>query len=314
MRARRILGLLVGVVILALGAGCARDQQATSLPSAPDPAAGRTLGFIPAPPRSLAAPQATSYSASKALTVASGGEIAVAGMRARFPAGSLPSNQTITLVVQKSEYVQVSLKPSGIVLRSPAIIQLDNLTLTDGKGYQGLAFYQVGTSANLIQPTSNDWKTPQAWVSTTGDFVLGGTRWDISQGGVQFIRYLSGAGYVTQLVTAAAGGTVICDRIKVTVPPRALQLDTYITIHETSVDGALVAVLEPHGIQFQSAVTLEINLAGLTWQPYTDWSIYWLNEATESWENQGGAFANQKVSGPLWHFSAYAPARGRAGW
>jgi hypothetical protein len=312
MPTRRVVGLLLGVFVLTLGVGCASDQQTTPGPSAPGPIASGAVVFIPLPHGTMATPQAISYSASRTLTAASGGEIAVAGMRVTFPAGSLPSNTTITLVVQKSEYVSVSLKPAGITLRSPAIIRLDDLTKTDGTVYQGLAFYKLTTSNSAIQPTSNDWRTPQAWVSTTGDFFLGGTRWDIP--GVQFIRYLSGSGYVTQLVTAAAGGTIVCDRIKVTVPPWALNVDTYITIHQTSQDGALVAVLEPHGIQFRSAVTLDINLSGLTWQPYTDWTIFWLNEATGSWENQGGTFANQRVTGPLWHFSEYAPARGRAGW
>jgi hypothetical protein len=313
MQARRntLLSLLLAVIVLSFSLGCASDRHAASIPSAPTPDAGSALAFVPLPHGSMAVPQASSNSASKAITAAAGGEIAVSGMRVRFPAGSLPSNQTITLVVDVTERVLISLQPAGIALRSPAIIQLDNLRKTDGTGYQGLSFYQITASGTAAQPTSNDWRTPQAWVLTTGDFFLGGTRWDIP--GMQFIRYLSGDGYVTQLVTPA-GGKVTCDRIKLTFPPGALRLDTFITVHQTSQDGALVAVLEPHGIQFYSAVTLEINLTGLDWQPYTDWSIYWLNDATDSWVNQGGSFGSGKVTGSLWHFSTYAPARGRAGW
>jgi hypothetical protein len=312
MRTRWTNCLLLSMLVLAFAFGCATDRQTALAPSAPDSHHGSTPMFVPLPHGSMAAPQATSYSASKTLTAASGGEIAAGGMRVRFPAGSLRATTTITLTVEKSERVRVSLTPAGITLQSPAIIQLDDLTKTDGTVYHGLAFYQLTPSGPVIQPTSNDWRTPQAWVSTTGDFYLGGIRWDIS--GIQFIRYLSGTGYETKLVTVGAGGTVTCDRIKVTIPPGALNVDTYITIHQTSQDGALVAALEPHGLQFRSAVALEVDLKGLAWQPYTDWSIFWLNESTEHWECQGGTFASQKVTGSLWHFSSYAPARGRAGW
>lgn len=312
MTPRSTATLLLGALLLTLGAGCSNDRAALPMPSAPCAEADGTATFIPLPRGGMATPQATFYSASKTLTAAAGGEITAGGMRVTFPAGSLPATTTITLLVRKDEHVLVSLQPAGLTLRSPAILQLDDLTKTDGTVYHGLAFYRLTAASPVIQPTSNDWRKPQAWVSTTGDFFLGGTRWDIPE--VQFIRYLSGTGYVTKLVTVGAGGTVVCDRIKLTVPPGALRCDTYIAIHQTSQNGALVAVLEPHGIQFNAAVTLEINLTGLAWQPYTDWDIYWLNEATDRWENEGGNFANQKVSGLLWHFSTYAPARGRAGW
>ncbi len=312
MPARRCILLLLGVGLLALGAGCAGDRQVAPVPSAPDPDASSGLTFIPAPSGRPAAPQAAPASVTRWISASFGGEIAVAGMRVRFPAGSLPSSRSITLVVDTNERVKVSVRPAGINLRSPAIIQLDNLRLTDGTGYHGLAFYQTSSAIPAAQPTSNDWRTPQAWVSTTGDFFLGGTRWDIP--GVQFIRYLAGTGYTTQLVSATSGGSVSYDRVKLSFPPGALYHDTFITIHQVNDDGFLAAELEPHGLQFMAPVTLAINLGGLGWQPYTDWDIFWHNEATGEWVNQGGVFANQTVSGTLYHFSEYAPARGRAGW
>lgn len=313
MQLRRSALLALGIGILLISAGCAGDRQPGPMPSAPEVAdadAGSDLLFIPLAPVVRPAPQAT-YSASRWISAAMGGEIRLAGMRVRFPAGSLPSSTNIRLVVRTDDDVALEILPAGIHLRSPAIITLDDLSVTNGRTYHNVAFYTQATPA-VVQPTSNDWRRPQAWVSTTGAFVLGGTRWDIS--GVQPIRYLHRSGRVTQWVPAATGGTIVVDRVKLTIPAWALHCDTHITIWQKSEDGALTAELEPHGLQFRSTATLEIDLEGLPWQPYEDWSIYWLNTATNIWEDQNGTFDSRRVTAEISHFSTYAPARGRAGW
>ena len=311
MKTTWIPSLLLATVFVALVVGCSGDVTTPPASSGPPADDGdMTPMLIRLPPGVPSVPLATT-SVSRRLTAFSGGELVCSGMRVSFPAGSLPRDMTVTLVVSNTEFVQLSLRPAGINLRSPAIIQLDDLTRTDGRAYLGgIAFYRQASPNPIPQPTSNDWRRPQAWVSVTGGFILGGTRWDIS--GMQPIRYLGNPGYTTTLVTVGSGGTVVHDRIKVTIPPYALSADTYITIHQESVNGLLVAELEPHGIQFRAPVTLEINLDGLEWQPYTDWTLWWLNDDTGVWEDQGGTFRFRKVTGQLWHFSDYSA--GRAGW
>ncbi len=313
MQLRRLALLALGTGLFLISAGCAGDPQPGSMPSAPELAdtnADSELLFVPLAPVVRPEPQAT-YSASRWISAAMGGEIRLAGMRVRFPAGSLPSSTIIRLVVRTDDEVALEILPADIPLRSPAIITLDDLSLTNGRTYHNVAFYTQATPA-VAQPTSNDWRRPQAWVSTTGAFVLGGTRWDIS--GIQPIRYLHRSGRVTQWVPAATGGTIVVDRVKLTIHAWALNCDTHITIRQKSEDGALIAELQPHGLQFRSAVTLEIDLDGLQWQPYEDWSIYWLNPVTNNWEDQDGTFDHRRVTAEISHFSTYAPARGRAGW
>jgi hypothetical protein len=70
--------------------------------------------------------------------------------------------------------------------------------------------------------------------------------------------------------------------------------------------------LEPHGITFLVPVQLEMDLSGLDWAPYTDWTDYWLNEETGLWERQTGIFGGDKIVDSLSHFSSYVA--GRAGW
>ena len=306
----RIISLALGIVVLALAPGCADDHSTAPTPSQASGSVGSGPMMIPLPPSIRTAPLAN-YSATRWITTSSGGEIAVGGMRVRFPAGSVPSNMNVTVVVNTNEYVQVSLRPAGVSLRSPATIQLDDLSRTDGRAYLGgINFYLQASPNPIQQPTSNDWIRPQAWVLATGDFFLGGTRWDIPA--MTPIRYLGGSGYVAKFVTAASGGTVVCDRVKVIIPAWSLRADTYITVRQVSEDGNLVAILEPHGIQFQSPVTVQINLTGLQWQPYHDWSLWWLNEATGDWEDQGGNFHNRTVTSQVSHFSRFTA--GRAGW
>ena len=123
-----------------------------------------------------------------------------------------------------------------------------------------------------------------------------------------------GSNSETRLIRARNGGEVQQGRFKVTIPPGALASDTYITIRDRSY-WYVRCELEPHGIQFQQPVTLEIDLRGLSWAPYTDWSVFW-HEDDDTWVDQHGVFANGRVSAQLWHFSEYAPGadRGRAGW
>lgn len=118
----------------------------------------------------------------------------------------------------------------------------------------------------------------------------------------------------TRLIRARDGGEVRQGRFKVTIPPGALAADTYITVRDRSTS-YVRCELQPHGIQFSQPVTLEIDLRGLGWAPYTNWSVYW-HQPGNTWEDQHGVFTNGRVSAQLWHFSEYAPGMdgGRAGW
>ncbi len=58
-------------------------------------------------------------------------------------------------------------------------------------------------------------------------------------------------------------------------------------------------------------VELELDLHGLDDQPFTDWTVFWFDEAAMQLENQGGTLEHEKLTVPLGHFSRYA---GRAGW
>ncbi len=100
-------------------------------------------------------------------------------------------------------------------------------------------------------------------------------------------------------------------RFKVQIPKNALSEDTYITVRDLGT-GYLMCELEPHGIQFSIPVQFEMDLKGLHWEPYTDWTDYWLNEETGLWERQTGTFDGDKIVDSLSHFSRYVA--GRAGW
>ena len=88
--------------------------------------------------------------------------------------------------------------------------------------------------------------------------------------------------------------------------------DTYITVRDPA-SGSLECELEPHGLQFLSAVTLETDLNGTNYDDeHDDWTTWWMNENADAWQDQGGVFVSGKIYSDLWHFSRYRP--GRAGW
>jgi hypothetical protein len=124
----------------------------------------------------------------------------------------------------------------------------------------------------------------------------------------------SAAGFATKRITAAVGGVVEFGRFKVTIPPGALATDTDITVKDPG--GPYVnCELGPHGTQFLFPVTLEVDLQGLGYLPWTDWTVYW-HAGPDLWVDQGGVldWRRGKVRARLQHFSEYDPGRGRAGW
>lgn len=116
---------------------------------------------------------------------------------------------------------------------------------------------------------------------------------------------------VTQLVLADNGGVVHLNRFRVVIPAGALSTDTFITIRNPG-NGYFTCELEPHGIQFNVPVTLEMDLGGLSLTAGERLSIYWLNLDSDLWEDQMAAQSNTTLSVPLNHFSQYSIGRG--GW
>ncbi len=309
MRMGRIQWVYLPAIALVL-LGCAGDRSRTPIdPSPGAPELQRPI-FLSARTPFSPVPQGE-IEESRFIKARDGGELSVAGARVKFPKGALPSDMTLTLRVTPGEAVHLRVEPAGVALLLPAIVQLDDVRRTDHRRHARPSFVLLGGASPAALATIYDGDHIRGQASLTGEYVLAGLAADGQV--LQFISYLSGEGYLTKLIEADRGGEVRYDRVKVRIPAGALTEDTYITVRQLG-DGYLAAELEPHGIAFQVPVNLEIDLDDLEYEPYFDWSIWWLNDGTGLWENQGGIFADEKVTAQLWHFSEYAPGRGRAGW
>lgn len=127
------------------------------------------------------------------------------------------------------------------------------------------------------------------------------------------VQGVSFSGHGSALIQADVGGVVSWGRFSVDIPAGALSEDTEISISRPN-SQLVMCELEPHGIQFNKPVKLQINYGGT----YADdketglasFGIYWLNDSTGIWEMVGQKVDAQsnKVEADLEHFSGYATA------
>ena len=301
--------LLLSLLTLALLAGCSRGPEGAA-PTGPAtaPSAGGPV-FLTTPPAQIATPQAMSF-AAKFIRADLGGDLSLGNVAISFPKGSLPFSTFVSISTLGEGLVGLRVDPAGLVLLKPALVKIEQVDRTNEKAFQALRVHLWHSSGTLPLETRRDKNTITADALALGEFRIGSEPSDSTE--VQWLYYLNGPGYTTVLINADRGGTVVYGRYQVTLLAQALAADTYITVRDA--DNEFVSCeLEPHGIQFLVPVELQIDLRGLQYLPFTDWSIYWL-AAEDQWQDQGGTFVDSKVRANLWHFSEYAPGRGRAGW
>ncbi len=308
---RREHALLIAMTIVTvlILAGCGDDRNAAS-PSSPggDPTSHQPR-FLASPspvPVALAVPAPV----TKLIKAKDGGELAIGNIKIAIPKYALPVDAVLTLTLTSTERVAFRVDPVGLPLALPAEIVVEHLRGKTDEGRPGaLRAFRMVPGAPEPLPTSRDDDKVTALSTTLGEFAFGRDR--DSGEPIQFLHYLSGPGFTTKLIEASAGGIVQYGRCKVQIPKNALSADTYITVRDPGT-GYLMCELEPHGIHFLIPVQFEMDLKGLHWQPYTDWTDYWFNEETGLWERQTGTFDGDKIVDSLSHFSRYVA--GRAGW
>ncbi len=123
------------------------------------------------------------------------------------------------------------------------------------------------------------------------------------------------AAFSTQIyVTVAEGGQLVVGNpsrgySKLIFEPNAISEDMTISLTYW-IDDFFEGVFEPHGIQFNEPVRVELSYknADLTGIDENDLKIYYFNESTNLWEYVGGDVdaANKLVVCYLEHFSRYA--------
>jgi hypothetical protein len=112
------------------------------------------------------------------------------------------------------------------------------------------------------------------------------------------------------LIRADVGGVVSWGRFQVEIPAGALSEDTEIKISRPD-PGLVMCELEPHGIQFNKPVTLQINYGGTIAADreasMPSLGVYWLNEDTGEWEMVGRSVdvGANRMEAQLEHFSKY---------
>ena len=285
-------------------AGCSTEDD--SIPVAAPPGNVASVTF-------LQQSQSSSPIASGATLVtrelsAGGGELRLGEIHVRFESGTLSSTTTFTLTRFEGQSVSFSVEPSAVVLAKPVKISIDHLDdKTTRVGFDGLSFFRHESSGWLMMPSSASAAKIEASSSVLGEFVVGSA----DSTGIQFLEWLSGPGFKTAWIEASRGGDVEYGRFKLRLPANALAQDTYITVRDPG-DGYVTCWLEPHGIEFQLPVRLEVDLKGLNYAPYEDWTVFWLHDGPNVWENQYGTFDRDRIRVDLMHFSVYRP--GRAGW
>jgi hypothetical protein len=301
--------LLLSLLTLVLLAGCSRGPEGAA-PTGPAtaPSAGGTV-FLTTPPAPIATPQGATF-VTKLIGAKDGGELKLGNVAISFPKGSLPFSALVSISTLGDGLVGLRVDPAGLVLRKPAQVKIEQLDRTNEKAFPALRMHFQQWSGSLPLETRRDGSKIEGDAQMLGEFRLGSEPSDSTE--IQWLYYLNGPGYSTVLVDADEGGQVTYGRYQVTLPAGALAADTYITVRDPG-SWMVSCELEPHGIQFLVPVELQVDLHGLHYSPYTDWSIFWL-AAEDQWENEGGTFENEKVRTTLWHFSTYAPGRGRAGW
>lgn len=153
--------------------------------------------------------------------------------------------------------------------------------------------------SDLSQPTLS---TPQTSLS-----VLGGS---ISLNGVlQFsgMPDLTGTRSASRRIVASEGGFVEINGFRVDIPAGALPADTTVTItlpSDNVLGKRLIAEFQPHGVQFNTPVTLTFPLTGVLWSGDPVEVARWENGA---WTSLGGSVdpLGTRLTGQTPHFSTY---------
>ncbi|MBD3336320.1 MAG: hypothetical protein GF355_12470 [Candidatus Eisenbacteria bacterium] len=297
------LSLLTVSLTLILASGCSEDR---SFGVAPENTAGAPT-FLVSPPATPASPLGVRENSRE--IGPSGGAVTVDGFKVEFPPGAVQEATLISLAVADQEHCIFRVEPADLELSAPATLVFHRLNNTDSDQCEALSFMRSDGGGWAALATTREGVNLQGVTDRLGDFAVGELTAD--SGAVEFARYLSGPGYTTELIAADRGGIVRYDRYEVRIPRNALDEDTYITVRDPGSE-YLICELEPHGILFNVPVSLTIDCRRLDLGPYTDWSIWWLNENSGMWEDQQGAFDGKTIEAELEHFSRYGG--GRAGW
>lgn len=153
----------------------------------------------------------------------------------------------------------------------------------------------------------SDRSQPLLSAPAQADAVLGGS---ITLNGVlQFVGMpdLTGTRSASKRIIASAGGFVELNGFRVDIPAGALPADTTVTIilpADNVLGKRLIAEFEPHGVQFNTPVTLTFPLAGVLWSGADIEVARWENGA---WTSLGGSVnpLGTRLTGQTPHFSTY---------
>lgn len=122
------------------------------------------------------------------------------------------------------------------------------------------------------------------------------------------------AGSAEKDISNAIGGQIVYGKVRLDVPPSALDLATTTRYKVEIPSGNAFRInLYPHRSKFREPVTLTIDLSDAV-NVGEHVALYWYDEDSNQWKNVGGAYdpVTKVLVAKLSHFSTYAP--GRAGW
>jgi hypothetical protein len=314
-----VRGALVLLAALSIGA-CDRYNRSDPLAPSGSGAPGNDTTLLQSPVTDRAGAKSDSMATKR--IGPGGGTLHLSNIIAvKIPQGALGAEADITIRMLDSERVLFSITPEDLRLATPVEITVDHLDRTDNQRFSGLSIYRQNLSAWNQLPSGRNKNKIQGLSAVLGVFsvarngeLLGKSEFltaDIES--IDMLRWLSGPNHETKLIETAKGGDVQVGRFKVKIPKNALAEDTFITVRDPA-NGYLMCELEPHGIEFLVPVELEMNVSDLALGDYTDWTIFWLNQESGYWEDQGASFSllHDKLTADLMHFSRYAG--GRAGW
>lgn len=198
-------------------------------------------------------------------------------IKATFPKGALAQTVNVGITVVDDEHAQFLVTPADLVLLKPVTVlvqKLDHATRRDHAPV-GLFVRDGGMWRSLGLPATGN--EISAASGTLGEPSVHATSADGQP--IELLRWLSGPGYTTALVKASDGGSVTYSRYKVTIPKLALSADTWITVRDPG-SPYLLCQLEPEGTVFDVPAVLIMDCSGLDTNPFTDWTIWYLDEST----------------------------------
>jgi hypothetical protein len=117
----------------------------------------------------------------------------------------------------------------------------------------------------------------------------------------------SGSGKTESKSVGAVGGAIELEKVKLTVPPDALQADTMLTVTSSPTPAAAnytshtpIYVFKPENTDFKTPVTVEFDITGRTVKEPV---VYWTRKGTAVFERQPSTVNGTKVSAQVSHFS-----------